>query len=702
MNRYLLPVILPALLVTATLLVVAEERTVKEAMEMPGWEQWQSERESRMNDPSVVAYYDFQDGTGTTLKNRSQTGSVLDGMIHEGVWGEGRWPGKKALNFNGKSSRIEIPAHDLLCPIDKKIGGTGEMTIEVWMKVTRSGNAAIVGKLLDGNASSGPYALWMPASRLAAYMGRQPGNQVITTADGDVIDKGEWIHVAMTIDDQMLCLYRNGVRVGIEKRKTISTSNNDAPLRIGAIGKGVWTFSGLMDELIIFNKALADADIERHASFRPETAETAGPPSITLLAPHGNDRPAAQSWHRIRWKSNKVNARDSLKIELSTDDGQTWKQLSAAAPNTGEFLWQVKASPSANCRIRVAANESGLVAQSDRAFSIGPAQDVPAYEWVEVTMEAPFAARDGLGALVFKGRMWVIGGWNPNDKKHFPRICNNEVWSSRDGLAWTLEKPNSFLDQSFDAELDWEGRHTAGYVVFKNKMWIVGGDANQGHYMFDVWNSGDGKTWNYVNKGKPVPWGPRAIHHTLVFKDKIWVIGGQTMPAFAGGEERFYRDIWTTTDGITWKQVIPKEPYWPQRGIIGGNVVFKDRIWILGGGTYDTPETPRRKYFNDVWSSADGVNWECHVEKSPWEPRQYHDVGVFDGRMWVLEGYGPGNRPANRNDVWHSSDGQHWYPLPDTPWGARHAAGVFVHDSALWLVAGNNMVPDVWKLVRVI
>ena len=26
--------------------------------------------------------------------------------------------------------------------------------------------------------------------------------------------------------------------------------------------------------------------------------------------------------------------------------------------------------------------------------------------------------------------------------------------------------------------------------------------------------------------------------------------------------------------------------------------------------------------------------------------------------------------------------------------------GVFVFDDALWMVAGNNMFPDVWKLVR--
>jgi hypothetical protein len=130
--------------------------------------------------------------------------------------------------------------------------------------------------------------------------------------------------------------------------------------------------------------------------------------------------------------------------------------------------------------------------------------------------------------------------------------------------------------------------------------------------------------------------------------------------------------------------------------MIGGAVVFKDRMWILGGGTYDTPMTPARRFYNDVWSSPDGVRWERHVEHAPWAPRQYHDVAVFDDRMWVLEGYSG----ANRNDVWYSEDGADWHELPGTPWSPRHAASVFVFDDALWVVAGNNMEPDVWKLVR--
>jgi len=309
------------------------------------------------------------------------------------------------------------------------------------------------------------------------------------------------------------------------------------------------------------------------------------------------------------------------------------------------------------------------------------------YQWTRITAKAAFAGRDGAGALVFRDRMWLLGGWNPRDKEHFPRICNSEVWSSTDGLEWKLEL----------AEAPWEGRHTAGYAVHDGRMWIIGGDCLQGHYQNDVWSTEDGINWTLVNK--QVPWAPRVLHYTLVHDKKLWVLGGQTLPQFAPDppDELFYDDVWNSTDGVTWTRVAPSAP-WAKRGMIGGSVVFKGRMWVLGGGTYDTPATPTRKFYNDVWSSADGVTWTRHVERAPWPPRQYHEVAVFDGRMWVMEGY---DGRGNRNDVWYSSDGVNWQELPNTPWAPRHAASVFVYDNALWVVAGNNMFPDVWKLTSV-
>lgn len=325
----------------------------------------------------------------------------------------------------------------------------------------------------------------------------------------------------------------------------------------------------------------------------------------------------------------------------------------------------------------------------------------PEYEWELVTTNAPWAARDGAGIVSYQGQLWLLGGWNPNPsvREFFPLICNNEVWSSPNGSDWKLVRANTFKDATFDATKDWEGRHTAGYAVFKDRMWIIGGDANQRRYQNDVWSSTDGKTWRFENRDKPLPWAPRVLHYTVVHDDKLWVIGGQTMPGFAAGaEERFYRDVWTSTDGVSWTEVKPVQPYWSPRGMIGGSAVMNGRIWVLGGGTYDTPTTPSRLFYNDVWSSADGVQWTQHTAAAPWHPRQYHDVAAWDGKLWVMEGYH--QQGGNRKDVWYSPNGSDWTELPETPWKPRHAASLVVHGDHVWMIAGNNMEPDVWKLKK--
>jgi hypothetical protein len=320
------------------------------------------------------------------------------------------------------------------------------------------------------------------------------------------------------------------------------------------------------------------------------------------------------------------------------------------------------------------------------------------YKWEKITCASEFSPRDGAGALVFKDSLRLIGGWNPLDKNNFPLICNNEVWSSSNGFIWNRTKKNTFTNKNFDKISDWEGRHTAGYVVFKKKMWIIGGDLNQGHFQFDVWNSSNGKKWDHINLNSPVPWGPRVLHYTTVFKNKIWIMGGQTIPQFAKSEEKFYNDVWNTKDGIKWIQISDNNP-WKPRGMIGGSVVFQEKMWIIGGGIYDTPSTPKRKFYNDIWNTKDGINWSLISKNAPWEARQYHDITVWDNKLWIIGGVN--KQLKNLNDVWFSENGLNWIELPNTPWRERHAASIFVFKNSLWVVAGNNMENDVWKLSKI-
>jgi hypothetical protein len=325
-------------------------------------------------------------------------------------------------------------------------------------------------------------------------------------------------------------------------------------------------------------------------------------------------------------------------------------------------------------------------------------QGVPLYGWQNVTVQAAFAGRDGAGLLTYDNKLWLLGGWNSSTAV-FPLTTSNEVWSSTDGRHWTLVKPNTFGTTAFKPATDWQGRHMAGWLVFNDQLWIVGGDSNQCHYQTDAWNSSDGVHWKQVTAN--LPWGNRVLFYSLVFNNKIWVMGGQTLaladcPDY-GEQESFDNDIWNSSDGLHWAQVEPSGSIWDPRGVIGGAVVFKGRMWVIGGGTYGNDQV----IYNDVWSSADGANWTQITAHAPWQPRIYHSITVYDGRIWVVAGHAS-NGNGNIADTWSSADGANWTQVAGVPWLARHAASVAVYQGALWMTGGstdeNGSQDDVWKL----
>jgi hypothetical protein len=264
-------------------------------------------------------------------------------------------------------------------------------------------------------------------------------------------------------------------------------------------------------------------------------------------------------------------------------------------------------------------------------------------------------------------------------------------------LDWTKQQACTPAPINDSSSTTWERRHTAGTIVHNNEMWVIGGDPLQGHYQNDVWKTSDGETWSRVTNA--VPWKNRALHYTCSFNNRIFLMGGQKMPQFITDPtmsgEALYNDVWSSADGVDWQQH-PNAP-WSPRGIICGNVVFNNQLWVIGGGTYDTPLHRKRNYYNDVWSSTDGNNWIQQLDEAPFLPREYHNVIVHGGLMWVLGGFYSDNG-GNMNDVWYSADGTNWYELKNTPWAKRHASSVFSLHDTLWVVTGNNMERDVWAL----
>jgi len=291
---------------------------------------------------------------------------------------------------------------------------------------------------------------------------------------------------------------------------------------------------------------------------------------------------------------------------------------------------------------------------------------------------APFLRVDGHQMVVFKEKMWLLGGWlgrYDHDKATYIQGTNywtSQVWCTSDGVDWE-SKGNA----------PWAGRHGFGCVVHDNKIWVIGGDQNT-----DVWNTDDGVHWNKI--AEKVPWGERYFPYIVSFKGKIWVMGGVRIDFSAGNEMRDkYNDIWSTNDGVHWNQEV-EFAKWTPRGLVSGSAILNDELYIYGGCILDSYA------YDDVWKTSDGINWTKVISHAPWPSRTWGSITSFDNKLWIMAGDFDVEKQL-LNDVWYSFDGVSWTQQKGIFWKPRHATSIVGFNNKLWLVGGLISSPkDNW------
>jgi len=199
--------------------------------------------------PGLVAAYSFNEGSGTTLVDR--TGLGRTGSVSGAAWSTaGRNGG--ALSFDGVDDLVTVADHGSL---DLTTG----MTIEAWVRPSSvSGWRAVVQKMqgFDGMA----YTLYAgsPTDLAAAHINTGSAVRVPSTAP---LGLNVWTHLAMTYDGATVRLFVGGVQVA-SLAASGSMVVTTGVLRIGGNGPAGGYFQGLIDDLRIYNRALSPAEIQ--------------------------------------------------------------------------------------------------------------------------------------------------------------------------------------------------------------------------------------------------------------------------------------------------------------------------------------------------------------------------------------------------------------------------------------------------------
>ncbi len=104
-----------------------------------------------------------------------------------------------------------------------------------------------------------------------------------------------------------------------------------------------------------------------------------------------------------------------------------------------------------------------------------------------------------------------------------------KVYESNDGITW----------RSDEHDADWGARYKESDVSVAGALWRVGGWVERGvrTALNDVWRSVDGRRWQRVLAS--APWPARSGAHLVAFRDTLWLVGGEPNDG----------KIWRTADG---------------------------------------------------------------------------------------------------------------------------------------------------------
>lgn len=164
----------------------------------------------------------------------------------------------------------------------------------------------------------------------------------------------------------------------------------------------------------------------------------------------------------------------SLKNDVwCSEDGKTWTEV------TDDAGWSPRAYHQA-------------AVLNDRIYVFGGGNYVPEYQafndvwssadgvtWRRETASASWHERLWFSSAVYRGHMWVVGGWSKEPSKNW-----GDVWYSKNGRDW----------RQLETENSWKERHEHSVFVFKDRLWIAGGHARP--LSNEVWSLILPENWN--------------------------------------------------------------------------------------------------------------------------------------------------------------------------------------------------------------
>ncbi len=205
----------------------------------------------------LVAYYALENDVTDSSGNNLNGTLVGDPAFVEGVAG-------MALDFDGIDDVVELGKFDVF----------GQISLATWVKADdfEINDSRIISK---ANEWDGDNHWWMLSTisetGLRFRLKTDEGPGTATLISDPVLEAGVWAHVVAAWDGSMMRIYKDGIEVASQEKGGSAVAVDPAiSAAIGSQPSDAFAsdpshvakfFDGLIDEVMIYNRALSDAEI---------------------------------------------------------------------------------------------------------------------------------------------------------------------------------------------------------------------------------------------------------------------------------------------------------------------------------------------------------------------------------------------------------------------------------------------------------
>jgi hypothetical protein len=233
-------------------------------------------------DPSLagnlILYMPFEEGSGATTADLAgpNTAALLNfDFTPSSGWVDGKKG--QALSFDGLNDYVSLDS--------SKLNLTNNFTVSAWVNSSDVSATGVFLSVRSAYQASG-FRIFISGNLLVLQGQTSSGWNGVTFASGAIRDD-HWHHVVIVCDTSMLTAFVDGLNIGSTNWSGDFVMNPAAPSSIGT--EGAYYFSGLIDDVMIFNRSLSADEVLTLYQLIPQVFAPSAPENLTVDTAFSNE-----------------------------------------------------------------------------------------------------------------------------------------------------------------------------------------------------------------------------------------------------------------------------------------------------------------------------------------------------------------------------------------------------------------------------